>query len=87
MNYYTDLRLDEIGIASQEEAEELEFELELRFQDFTAKDRKTWQQQNDYLDHFARTGTLSSSARKGGRHRLHRPEMEVRQRARLHAQA
>ena len=66
MNYYTDLRLDEIGIASQEEAEELEFELELRFQDFTAKDRKTWQQQNDYLDHFARTGTLSSSARKAG---------------------
>ena len=66
MNYYTDLRLDEIGIASDEEAEELEFELELRFQDFTAKDRKTWQQQNDYLDHFAKTGTLSSSARKAG---------------------
>ena len=66
MNYYTDLRLDEIGIASDEEAEELEFELELRFQDFTAKDRKTWLRQNDYLDHFARTGTVSSSARKAG---------------------
>ena len=66
MNYYTDLRLDEIGIASDEEAEELEFELELRFQDFTAKDRKTWQQQNDYLDHFARTGTVSSSAKRAG---------------------
>ena len=66
MNYYTDLRLDEIGIASDEEAEELEFELELRFQDFNPRDRMTWLRQNDYLEHFARTGTLSSSARKAG---------------------
>ena len=44
--YYKNLRLDELGISSDEEAEELEFELEVRFGEFTAKDRKTWLQQN-----------------------------------------
>ena len=65
-NTYEKLRLDELGISSEEEAEELEYELELRFEDFTPGDRKTWLQQNDYLDHFSRTGTVSSSAKKAG---------------------
>ena len=60
MNYYTDLRLDELGISSDEEAEELEFELELRFREFTPKDRKTWLQQNTYLEFFSRIGTVSA---------------------------
>ena len=63
MNYYKDLRLDELDIASPEEAEELEYELELRFEDFTPTDRKTWLKQNAYLEHFSRTGTTTSAAR------------------------
>ncbi len=66
MNYYKDLRLDELGIASDEEAEELEFELEVRFEEFTPKDRKTWLQQNTYLEFFSRIGTVSSAARESG---------------------
>ena len=66
MNYYTKLRLDELGISSDEEAEELEYELELRFEDFTPKNRRTWLQQNDCLEHYSRTGTLTSAARKAG---------------------
>ena len=65
-NYYKDLRLDELGIASDEEAEELEFELEVRFEEFTPKDRKTWLQQNAYLEFFSRIGTVSSAARESG---------------------
>ena len=66
MNYYTRLRLDELGIPSEEEAEELEYELDLRFEHFTPRDRRTWLQQNDYLEHFSRTGTVSSAAKKAG---------------------
>ena len=69
MNYYKHykrLRLDELGISSDEEAEELEFELELRFEEFTPKDRKTWLDQNAYLEHFSRTGTVTSAARRAG---------------------
>ena len=69
MNYYKlykRLRLDELGISSDEEAEELEFELELRFEEFTPKDRKTWLDQNAYLEHFSRTGTVTSAARRAG---------------------
>ena len=69
MNYYKlykKLRLDELGISSDEEAEELEFELELRFEEFTPKDRKTWLDQNAYLEHFSRTGTVTSAARRAG---------------------
>ena len=65
-NYYKDLRLDELGISSDEEAEELEFELEVRFEEFTPKDRKTWLQQNTYLEFFSRIGTVSSAARESG---------------------
>ena len=63
---YKKLRLDELGISSDEEAEELEFELELRFEEFTPKDRKTWLDQNAYLEHFSRTGTVTSAARRAG---------------------
>ncbi len=63
MNYYKDLRLDELDIASPEEAEELEYELELRFEDFTPTDRKTWLKQNAYLEHFSQTGATTSAAR------------------------
>ena len=65
-NLYEELRLDELGISSDEEAEELEFELELRFQDFTPEERKTWVRQNVYLEHISRTGIVSSSAYKAG---------------------
>ena len=64
--YYKRLRLDELDIASDEEAEELEFELEVRFGEFTAKDRKTWLQQNVYLEFFSRIGTVTSAAREAG---------------------
>ena len=64
--YYKKLRLDELGISSDEEAEELEYELEVRFGEFTPKDRQTWLQQNTYLEHFSRIGTFSSAARETG---------------------
>ena len=64
--YYKNLRLDELDIASDEEAEELEFELELRFEEFTPRDRKTWLQQNTYLEHFSRIGSVTSAAREAG---------------------
>ena len=66
MNYYKKLRLDELGITSDEEAEELEYELEVRFEEFTAKDRQTWLQQNAYLEFFSRIGTVTSAAREAG---------------------
>ena len=55
-----------MDIASDEEAEELEFELELRFEEFTPRDRKTWLQQNTYLEHFSRIGSVTSAAREAG---------------------
>ena len=63
-DYYNKLRLDELGVPSDEEVGELEYELELRFQDFTHTDRKTWLRQNAYLEHFSETGTATSAARK-----------------------
>ncbi len=69
MNYssrYEKLRLDELGIPSHEEAEELEYELELRFENFTPEDRRTWLLQSNYLEHFSRTGTVSSAAKSAG---------------------
>ena len=66
MNYYKNLRLDELDIASDEEAEELEFELKVSFGEFTPKDRNTWLQQNVYLEHFSRIGTVTSAAREAG---------------------
>ncbi len=69
MNYsslYEKLRLDELGISSDEEAEELEYELDLRFEHFSPKDREIWLQQNVYLEHFTRTGTIDSAAGEAG---------------------
>ena len=65
-NLYEELRLDELGISSDEEAEELEFELELRFEDFTPKERRTWRQQTTYLEYFSRIGTVTSAAQEAG---------------------
>ena len=53
---------EKLGIASEEEAEELEYELELRFEDFTFEDHKTWLKQTAYLEHFSRIGTVTSAA-------------------------
>ena len=66
MNYYKSLRLDELGITSLEEAEEMELELDVRFREFTPDDRMTWLRQNAYLEHYARTRTATTSARKAG---------------------
>ena len=69
MNYssrYEKLRLDELGIPSHEEAEELEYELELRFENFTPTDRRIWLLQSAYLEHFSRTGTVSFAAKSAG---------------------
>ena len=66
MNYYKSLRLDELGITSLEEAEEMELELDVRFREFTPDDRMTWLRQNAYLEHYARTRTVTTSARKAG---------------------
>ena len=63
---YEKLRLDELGIPSHEEAEELEYELELRFENFTPEDRRTWLLQSAYLEHFSRTGTVSFAAKSAG---------------------
>ncbi len=64
MNYHN--QLQELGIDSREEAEELERELGLRFRDFTHDDRKTWKLQNAYLDRFAKTRATTISARDAG---------------------
>ena len=66
MTTYKHLRLDELGITSLEEAEEMELELDVRFREFTPDDRKTWLRQNAYLEHYARTRTVTTSARKAG---------------------
>ena len=66
MNYYKSLRLDELGITSLEQAEEMELELDVRFREFTPDDRMTWLRQNAYLEHYARTRTVTTSARKAG---------------------
>ncbi|MYB48876.1 MAG: hypothetical protein F4X72_06340, partial [Dehalococcoidia bacterium] len=63
---YEKLRLDELGIPSHEDAEELEYELDLRFESFTPSDRRTWLLQSNYLEHFSRTGTVSFAAKSAG---------------------
>ena len=64
MNYQdTHKQLYELGIASQQEAEELEYELDLRFEDFSPSDRETWIRQTRYLSKFSQFGTTTSAAR------------------------
>ncbi len=58
--------LIQLGIPSFEEAGELEPELNVRFDEFTPKDIKVWQRQSAYLHHFAKTGSVTASAREAG---------------------
>ena len=44
----------------------MELELDVRFREFTPDDRMTWLRQNAYLEHYARTRTVTTSARKAG---------------------
>ena len=55
-----------LGIVSQNEADELERELDIRFDQFSYHDRKVWNQQNSYLDEYARTRTVSYAADTAG---------------------
>ena len=66
MTSHKDHRLDQLGITSQEEADELQRELGIRFDQFTYHDRKVWNQQNSYLQAHARTRTVSDSADLAG---------------------
>ena len=62
MTSHKDYRLDQLDISSQDEADELERALNIRFDQFTHVDRKVWVQQNAYLDAYARTGAVSHAA-------------------------
>ncbi len=62
MTSYKDYRLDQLGIASQDEADELERALDIRFDQFTHTDRKDWVEQNAYLEAYAQTGVISDAA-------------------------
>ena len=62
MTSYKDYRLDQLGIASQDEADELERALDIRFDQFTHTDRKDWVEQNAYLEAYAQTGVVSDAA-------------------------
>ena len=62
MTSYKDYRLDQLGIDSQDEADELEHALDIRFDQFTHADRKDWVEQNAYLEAYAQTGVISDAA-------------------------
>ena len=62
MTSYKDYRLDQLGISSQDEADELEHALDIRFDQFTHTDRKDWVEQNAYLEAYAQTGVVSDAA-------------------------
>ena len=66
MTSHKDYRLDHLGINSQEDADELQRELDIRFDQFTFHDRKVWNDQNSYLDVYAQTRTVSTSADTAG---------------------
>ncbi len=66
MNNQNHTLLIQLGIPSFEEAEELEPELNVRFDEFTPKDIKVWQRQSAYLHHFAKTGAVTASAHEAG---------------------
>ena len=66
MTSHKDHRLDQLGIVSQDEADELQRELDIRFDRFTYRDRKVWNRQNSYLDAYAHTRTVSDSADVAG---------------------
>ena len=62
MASYKDYRLDQLGIGSQDEADELERDLQIRFDLFTHRDRKVWNQQNAYLEAYADKRSVSHAA-------------------------
>ena len=55
-----------LGIPSQEEADELEQDLGIRFHDLTHDQRETWKQQTVYLGLYAQTRTFTHAARAAG---------------------
>ena len=58
--------LIELGITSQQQADELERDLGVRFDDFTPEDCETWFLQTDYLDQFSKTRAVSFAADAAG---------------------
>ena len=66
MTSHKDYRLDQLGIPSQYEADELERDLNVRFDLFAYNDREVWVQQNAYLDAYAYNRTVSDSADAAG---------------------
>ena len=60
------INLAAIGITSQQEADELERDLGVRFDDFTPEDCDTWILQTIYLDQFYRTRAVSVAADNTG---------------------
>ena len=55
-----------LGIPSQEEADELELDLGIRFDDLSHDQRETWKQQTVYLGLYAQTRTFTHAARAAG---------------------
>ena len=66
MTSHKDHQRDLLGINSQYEADELEHDLDIRFDRFSYQDREAWVQQNAYLDAYANTRTESESADTAG---------------------
>ena len=66
MTSHKDCQLDRLGITSQQEADELERELDIHFDQFTHYDREVWVQQNAYLDAYALNRTVTESADMAG---------------------
>ena len=66
MTSHKDYRLDQLAITSQYEADELERDLNVRFDRFAYNDREVWVQQNAYLDAYAHNGAVSESADVAG---------------------
>ncbi|MXY43724.1 MAG: hypothetical protein F4Y50_06680 [Dehalococcoidia bacterium] len=58
--------LIELGITSQQQADELERDLGVRFDDFTPEDCETWFLQTNYLDQYSRTRAVSFAADHAG---------------------
>ena len=66
MHYYKEYQLDQLGISSPKEADELQRDLDIRFDRFSYSDREDWVQQNAYLDAYAHTRTVSDAANEAG---------------------
>ncbi len=66
MTSHKDHQLDQLGINSQYEADELERELDIRFDRFSYHGREAWVQQNAYLDAYANTRAVSDAADTAG---------------------